>query len=475
MLPPAYIGQNYFYRLPVVGTLGAAAASFSVSGALPKGMVFNRTTGVLSGRPTVTKSAGYPLSFRASNASGSSAAVAATLTVNVVPPTAVGVFAGPLGRSVLNGNLGGRIDLTTAASGSFSGSITLGAVRRSFRNQLLLSAGQGDAILRGNISGIRLADNTLVTAYVEVFAAEQVARVTLLGADGTTLLGTAWRNPWRVSQTPALNNPATGYAANYTVRLDAGQGGEVSPDGYGFASFTVSSAGLLTLAGRLPDGSGITGRTHVGPNGEVLVFNLLYGNRGSQVGQWGIGKAVAVVDNGVTGSTSWLKPGPLAGSKDTVYRAGFGPLGVTAAGGVYVAPTAGNLVMGLGVVAEGQSNTAIVFFEGGLGELGVFSQGLRFFTRTPLDAVNRVSVVGPVTNGVRVTSLDSRKGTFGGSFVIPGATAALNRSAPFVGQVVKIGAVREAFGYFLLPGVPVGTETVGTVAKRSGKVVITRR
>lgn len=475
VLPPAYIGQNYFYQLPAVDTLGAVAASFSVSGALPKGMVFNRTTGVLSGRPTVTKAGGYALSFRAINASGSSAAVAGTLTVNVVPPTAVGVFAGPLGRSVLNGNLGGRIDLTTAASGSFSGSITLGTVRRSFRNQLLLSAGQGDAILRGNISGIRLADNTLVTAYVEVFAAEQVARVTLLGADGTTLLGTAWRNPWRVSRTPALNNPATGYAANYTVRLDAGSGSSASPEGYGFASFTVSSAGLLTLAGRLPDGSGITGRTHVGLNGEVLVFNLLYGNRGSQVGQWGIGKAVAVVDNAVTGTTSWLKPGPLAGSKDTIYRAGFGPLGVTAAGGVYVAPTAGQLVMGLPVVAEGQSNTAIVFSEGGLGELGVFSQGLRFFTRTPLDAVNRVSVVGPVTNGVRVTSLDSRKGTFGGSFVIPGATVALNRSAPFVGQVVKIGAVREAFGYFLLPGVPVGTETVGTVAKRSGKVVIARK
>jgi hypothetical protein len=470
VLPPAYIGQNYFYRLPVVDTLGAAAASFSVTGALPKGVVFNKTTGVLSGRPTVTKSAGYPLSFRAINPSGSSAAVAATLTVNVVPPTAVGVFAGPLGRSALNGNLGGRFDLTTTAAGSFSGSITLGVVRRSFRNQLLLSGGDGDVILRGDIPGIRLADNTLVTAYVEVFAVEQVARVTLVGASGTTLEGTAWRNPWRLSRTPALNNPATGYAARYHLRLDAGFGSSFSPEGYGFASFTVSSAGALTLAGRLPDGSGVTGGTFVGPEGQVLVFHLLYGNRGSQVGQLKITKAAAVVDNTLTGRTSWLKPGPLAGSKDTVYKAGFGPLNVNVNGGVYVAPAKGAIVAGFTAVAADQTNAKLKFELGGL--TAAFSQLLRIANPRATGLSNTAVLAAPIANTLKITSFNASTGTFAGSFILPGASPALNRPAPFFGQLVEAGGVEWGYGYFLLPQVPVGTEKVSTAPKLSGSVLL---
>ena len=223
-LPPTTIGQAYYYQIPVVSTAGAPATSFSLTGALPSGMTFNTTTGILSGRPTVTKATGYALSFRAINAKGSGPAAPATLTVNVVPTTAVGIFAGPIARSSLNDNLGGRFDLTTTATGLCSGSITLGArTKIPFTNQLLLSAGTGDVILRANIPNITLADKTVLTAYVEVFAADQRAVLTLVHPTlGTTLIATAWRNPWLISKTAALNKPATAFAAYYTVRLDTG-------------------------------------------------------------------------------------------------------------------------------------------------------------------------------------------------------------------------------------------------------------
>lgn len=473
-LPAATIGQAYFYQLPVQMFPGRPATSFSVTGALPAGIVFNKTTGVLSGRPTATKTAGYALSFKAINAFASSAATPATLLVNIVPQTAVGIFAGPMARSSLNDNLGGRFDLTTTATGTFSGGITLGARKKlSFTAKLLHSAGAGDVILYGSIPGIAMADKTPLTAYVEVFAAEQYARLTLLHPNGTTLVTDAWRKPWLLSKTPALNQPATDYAASYTARLDAGQGGTVSPDGYGYTSFTVSTAGTLTLAGKLPDGSAVSGGTHVGPNGEVMLFNLLYSNRGSHVGRLDITKATPLANNTLTGTTSWFKPAPLtATSTDTVYKAGFGPLNVDSQGGVYVPPTAGNLVMGLPVVPSNQSNAKISFSEGGIATLNSFHQSLRFFTKTPQDSISLVGVLPPLTNSTQLTAVDSKKGTFSGSFTIDGATPTLNRPAPFFGQIVKIGATTEGYGYFLLPKVPVGTEKVMTSPKLSGRVVL---
>ena len=148
------------------------------------------------------------------------------------------------------------------------------------------------------------------------------------------------------------------------------------------------------LAGKLPDGSAVTGGTHVGPDGQVMLFNLLYGNRGSPVGRFDIAKATPVANNTLTGTTSWFKPSPLtATSTDTVYKAGFGPLNVTAQGSVYVEPTVGTLVMGLPVVPTGQANAKISLSQGGIANLNSFGQSMRFSTKTPQDTVTLVGVV----------------------------------------------------------------------------------
>jgi len=473
-LPAATIGQTYFFQLPVTQFPGAPATSFSIAGALPTGLVFNTTNGILSGRPTVTKTGGYTLSFKAINAKGSSAAAAATLAVNVVPPNAVGVFAGPIERSPLNDNLGGRFDLTTTAAGSFSGSLTLGArAKLSFTAQLLQSAGAGDVILYGNIPGLTMSDKTPLTAYIEVFAVEQLARLTLIHPNGTTLVIPAWRNQWVVSTKPALNNPASIYAAYYTMRLDPQDLG-TAPRGYGYASFTVKPDGTLTLAGKLPDGSDVTGGTFVGPDGHILIFNLLYANRGSHVGQFTLTPASPVTNNAVSGATSWFKPGPLLPtSTDTVYKDGFGPLTVTAAGGVYVPPAKGLRVMGLLTVPN--PNAKLSFTLGGLtigGAAPEFTQFINIVNPSATGLTNTAVITAPITNTTKVTTLTATTGLFAGSFQINGATTALNRPAPFFGQIVKIGATTEGYGYFLLPTVPVPPKTVTTSPKQSGRVVL---
>lgn len=468
-LPVAVIGQGYYYQIPVIPTPGAPATSFSITGALPPGMTFDRVTGILSGRPTATKTTGYTLVVKAGNARGYSAPANVTLTVSAVPQGAVGVFAGPVGRSTLNGQLGGRFDLTTTGTGTCSGSITLGSrAKIPFTNCLLLSAGEGSVILRANLPNIVMPDKSVVTAYVEIFAAVQRAQLTLVhAASGTTVVSTGWRNPWH-----ATTNKATDLAAYYTARLNAGQGGAVSPDGFGYLSFTVASAGTLTLAGKLPDGSGVTGGTFVGPDGQILLFNLLYANRGSHVGHFTITPAEAVADNTLSGETSWQKPGPLlTTSTDTVYKAGFGPLPVVVEGGVFVGHAAGGIVPGFTAVppGPGQTNALFYFNLGGLdGEGKEFSQAVHLYNPSTKGTTNAIFVPTPV-NGTRVPSFNSKTGLFSGSFQINGASAALNRPAPFDGMMVKIGATTQGYGFFLLP---TATPKISTSPKLSGQMVL---
>ena len=412
-LPPAYIGQNYFYQLPAALVPNGPATSFSVVGALPSGMTFNRTTGVLSGRPKVTKSAGYPLSFKAINPSGSSAPANATLQVIAVPPTILGSFSGPLDRSTLNGNLGGRFDLTVSKAGTFSGSVMFGALKRSFRSQLLLSAGQGDAILRGNISGITLADRTPVTAYVEFFAAEQLARITLIRSGGTTLLGTGWRKT-----TPAV-------AGQYNFRLSPFFLLE-APHGHGYGSFKVSTTNTLAFTGKLPDGSNVLGSTFVGPSGQILVFQLLYGSKGSLVGQY------QLTSNSLGGNVSWFKPTTTTGN---LYRDGFGPLAVVVNGGIYVPPGPGQLAM--------PATSKLTFSNFGLNIMSS-SQLVTITNPRPTGLTNTAVPLAPIILSTKVTKFDVKTGHMTGSFQED------TRKATWSAQLVKIGSTTEGYGYFLM-------------------------
>lgn len=468
-LPAATIGENYFYQFKDDGTAGAPATGWVLTGALPSGMKFDKTTGVLSGRPTTSKAQGYNLKIRGTNPKGPGPILDVVLFVNIVPAKAVGIFAGPLDRSPLNSNLGGRFDLTTTATGTFSGSITLGSrAKIPFKNQLILRSGSGDVVLYGKIPGVTLADKSPVTAYVEVFALEQVARLTLMDKFGNTLLGTAWRNPWLLSKNLALNNPATRYAAYYTARLDPTNTG-TSPRGFGYLNFTVKPAGTLSLAGKLPDGSAITGGTHVGNDGQILLFNLLYSNRGSHVGQYTIIARTPIADNSLEGGPSWFKPAPLANSKDTVYKDGFGPLVVAAAGSPYTPPAKGSRVMGL---PNSSPNASVGFSLGGLN-----TEGLEFFQQVgvaspgPTSTANIATSTPPLLNKTRITVITPATGLFSGSFTIVGSPPAKDRLAPFFGQIVTIGGNDFGYGYFLLPKVPVGTETVTTSPKLSGRVL----
>jgi hypothetical protein len=171
----------------------------------------------------------------------------------------------------------------------------------------------------------------------------------------------------------------------------------------------------------------------------VLVFQLLYGKKGSLVGQY------QLTGDDLTGSVSWFKSFTTTGS---VYKDGFGPLNVAAAGGLYTPPAAGQIVM--------QANSSIYFSEGGI--TGDFSQLVTIANPKATGLTNTAKPVLPLTNNTRITKFDVKTGLMTGSFQEG------TRLAPWSGLLVKIGGTTRAYGYFLLPeGTPTGPKLSGRV------------
>jgi hypothetical protein len=120
------------------------------------------------------------------------------------------------------------------------------------------------------------------------------------------------------------------------------------------------------------------------------------------------------------------------------------------------------------------SNAAVGFTLGGLeAEAKEFTQRVRITNPSLTGLTNTATPVIPISNKVTFPTLKADTGEIGGDFTLAGATTALDRKAPFYGQIVTTGAVTKGYGYFLLPKVPVGTQPVATSPKLSGKVELT--
>lgn len=76
------IGTNSSFT---VTATGSPTPTLSESGALPNGVTFNASTGILSGNPQAGTSGTYPITFTASNSAGSPFEQQFTLTVDAAP------------------------------------------------------------------------------------------------------------------------------------------------------------------------------------------------------------------------------------------------------------------------------------------------------------------------------------------------------------------------------------------------------
>lgn len=135
ILKHAIVGGNYSDTMTVQSDRVSTPVSFALArgSSLPPGLTLNKSTGAITGRPT--KEGQYRIRTVALNLSGSSNEIESALTVFPIPAGVAGSYAGPIARhAVLNGNLGGRFEMTTTVLGAYSGRIVLGSgAARTFK------------------------------------------------------------------------------------------------------------------------------------------------------------------------------------------------------------------------------------------------------------------------------------------------------------------------------------------------------
>lgn len=371
-MPDGKVGEPYLYQVPVDGTITRTPASFTATG-LPTGLVLNKLTGVISGRPQTATAAGKTVKITITVANGFLPNAVATdeIVIAGIASNLVGTWTGPVERGSLSQNLGGRFDMTITSTGAVStGKITLGTAVHSFvggfsfdslNNVHTVTFSVRRAINQPPLQvSFNLAGNVLTDGVI---------------SDGTdTVAFEGWRNKWLA--TPVASN-AVGYVARYHMLLELSDLLDIGdldlPQGKGFASFSVAKDGKLTFAGRLADGEAITFATYMGPNGQAFLFQtLLYKSaaKGSLLGKILIdskGNADAN-DNTLSGDADWNRPANNV--KNTLYAAGFDPVDLSIDGGTYVAPVSTvaipKVLLNLTPGAPGSNNAEVVITDANL-------------------------------------------------------------------------------------------------------------
>lgn len=426
-MPDSRIGQRISHA--IVGS--NSPTSYTVTG-LPPGVLLDSKTGVISGAPTAFQtSGGVPAPFVLKVSASNSAGTSEPVTVNwvILPPPGIptGTFSGLVDRhEALNHNLGGSFKINTTNTGAFSGSLTFGTQSHSFKGALTITETGDCATASANISRKSPLASLTISLEIDLTTGELTGNVEDASSDLAAL--SAIRSQWSNAV------KATAYAGKYNAAaLPESMAG--IPQGSSFMTLNVSTSGTGTWAGKMADGSTLTGSTVIGSDGQASLYAPMKLGPASVQG-W------TIIDSGsgnLDGSVSLLKHPEAATSKTRSYKNGILAHNLTVLGGRYASPASLVTLLGLGTTAN---NASLQFVDGGLSD--GFSQDLTISTS------NGIKLPSAALNPNAVTlTLSATTGLFSGSFTQPGATRTTPRKASMLGVVVpRLG---QGLGFFLLP------------------------
>jgi hypothetical protein len=245
----------------------------------------------------------------------------------------------------------------------------------------------------GLVLNINLDDNSLITGTV---------------GDGN------WSADLRANRgvVNAKTNPAS-FAGRYTLIFPGTNGDPQLPEGDGYGTVTVSTAGKVKLTGSLADGTKFAQSAVASANGEWPLYASLYGGQGQLLG-W-----LAFTNSGqenIGGDVNWIT---AAIPRGKFYTNGF-DIELPATGSVY--------------------NPALTPLIGFTSGVVVLSGG-----NLPNDITDNVSVIGAGVTSTNKLSLklNAASGTFKGSIANPVQKGSISFSGVFL-QNQDFGS-----GYFL--------------------------
>ncbi|HYF36654.1 MAG TPA: choice-of-anchor D domain-containing protein, partial [Prosthecobacter sp.] len=141
----------------------------------------------------------------------------------------------------------------------------------------------------------------------------------------------ARRNIWTTAAPVPLANQG-----KYTAGLTNSQVDDAFPQGHGYVTLLVGKTGTAAIAGKTADGNGITFSTTVGPDGEIMLHQMLHKNTGSLQGMTFVdGSLDWFSANGVDTPFDWYKVPQALSVADRAYKAGFPVHDIVLSGGKY--------------------------------------------------------------------------------------------------------------------------------------------
>jgi hypothetical protein len=323
----------------------------------------------------------------------------------------------------------GSFTLTTTTGGAFTGKLQIGNTRASFAGTFI-----------GGIANPVAHPSKLQPINLQLQWDASSDRITGSISDGTWTASLA--SDRAAFDGKSLVAPQTG---RYTVIIPGTNNSPAFPTADGYGTITVSTAGRISLAGTLADGTKITQSTSLSTNGDWPFFVSLYSGQGALAGWVTFSDTVQTA---LSGNLNWIKP---VSSKAKFYAAGFTNR-TDILGFVYHQPAKGTSVLDFssGVLTLaggnlGQGITNHVLLDGNNRINNLDHNKLSMTVTLPTGAF-RGTVTDPVTmkaipfGGVVAQSLNRASGNFFGT----SQSGQVNLS-PTEGDIVHLQTLGSSF------------------------------
>lgn len=449
------VGGSYSFQIPYDQNPNRAPTSVIVKG-LPAGLKAD-AFGLITGRITASQTAvqNYPLTITASNTSGSTADVPATLTVDPFPTGSLGVYNGTVSRHSVDNPYGGSINVTISGIGAYTGKIVIAGVSYPISGNF--NASFGSSVLTASIVIKRPTSFDLTFTLLADTTGNSINGTVTKPGNIQIATVSAKRNPFSTS----VPFPRTGtFTSEFFIQDGALVGNDLYPQGRGYATVVVNANGTINCTAKMADGNGPTPATlstTIDNTGEFLLHFMLNANTASVQGFADITTDLGVPVNGgqplLSGAVDWFKAAQPIASTTRVYKNGIPLHNLTWLGGKYTAPAANTPVLGLTPSGTpGVNNARFAISQGGLtaGDTTPLSRQLRITPTNTADFSNPAD-----GNPMKLAlSINAAAGSFNGSF-----TASGNRNVTFSGLLIPRTDIRAGAAFFLMPGTVPSTTT----------------
>lgn len=304
----------------------------------------------------------------------------------------------------------GRVQVTITKNGTYSGTLSLGGVKRSG--------------FKGALSGIGTFSNSIKRVPEAPIALNFQVNGTGTSI-GSTLQSTDYASN---SFTYALDlDRKTAATAQNHILFISPDPTPNTPQGTGFASTKISAKGDVTLTGKLPEGTPFTSAGFLHADGVFPIYSNLYSNalpKGSLRANMQFATQTLLFGE-AEGIVDWFKP---ARPNDTLFPDGF-TVARSALLASYVKPASGIRALAFD---SADDNGHLVLADGGFAEID------QIFT---LGANNKATPTAPIAANVTL-KLNAATGLFTGTFINPGNSKKTTFQGALLQDLVK------GFGFF---------------------------